>query len=270
MSFFDDKPDPLDVTIKKGDKGPSVLKIKNAINAIAKHRGTKEMEIKGEMISFPIEINDVFDQVTNDISIELFPTFKSTGKMNVRISRRRWAYIAGYYEAPFPSLLTEASNYNELINAFINGVIARAKQNREQIAEDLLRAYELLGAKMIRIVDESGMLAEVELTVPAEVPVTSGGNAHNNKETLREKKFGPNPINLEKASEYLIKLKPMSKVLNVMRSRMDGNLLSETFVENVSIGGGASLSIPGAGAKANFSLTRKWEIFVEFYDKTEL
>jgi hypothetical protein len=58
----------------------------------------------------------------------------------------------------------------------------------------------------------------------------------------------------------------MPKVINLINSRINGNLLSETLTESITLG--ASISI--IAAKAQFNMNRKLEIQVNFYDKTEL
>ncbi len=62
----------------------------------------------------------------------------------------------------------------------------------------------------------------------------------------------------------------MPKVVDVIKSRINSNLLSEMLIESVSFGVGASWSLSGVGAKASFNMNRKLEIQVKFYDKTEL
>lgn len=254
--------DPLDVVLKKNESNPLVQKVKYAINAIAGYRGAKEIEIGGDKIEFPIIISDTFDKDTYAIALEFFPAFKSTGKMTVRIARRRWTYVAGFNEKAFPTALSDVSNYDELLDAFANGCIDRAKQKREAIVEDILKAFELLGASYIKIVDQSGYNGEANPGTPVSVDV----NFNQNKETLREKNFGKNQINYEQASNYLTKLVSMPKVINLINSRINGNLLSETLNESITLG--ASISI--IAAKAQFNMNRKLEIQVNFYDKTEL
>ena len=262
--------DPLDVVLKKNESNPLVQKVKYAINAIAGYRGAKEIEIGGDKIEFPIIISDTFDKDTYAIALEFFPAFKSTGKMTVRIARRRWSFVSGYFDRPFPSALAEVSNYNELQQAYASGVISKAKEKREVIVENILKAFELLGASHINIVDQSGFLGEVEVSVPAGAPVSAGANANHSRESLREKKFGKNPIQETKALEFIPKLDIMPKVVNVIKSRLNSNLLSETLIESVSLGVGANLSVASFGANANFNMNRKLEIQVNFYDKTEL
>jgi hypothetical protein len=267
LKYVQGSTNPLDVVLKKDESNPLVSKIKYAINAIAQYRGTKEIVIKGETIVFPLVVTDTFDSDTYEIANDFFPAFKSTGKMTVRIARKRWSFVAGYYDKSFPSPLAEATNYSELQDAYANGIISKAKQKRESIVENLLKAFELLGASYINISDQSGFLGEAGVTG---TPVTASVNASHSKESLREKNFGKNPLKEKQALEYIPKLEIMPKVVNVIKSRINSNLLSETLIESVSLGVGANLSVAGVGAKASFNMNRKLEIEVKFYDKTEL
>jgi hypothetical protein len=270
LKYFQGTTDPLDVVLKKNENNPLVSKVKYAINAIAQYRGLNQILIKGDKIEFPLMVSDTFDSETYEIAQEFFPKFKMTGKMTVRVARRRWAYSAGFHGKAFPDTLSDASNYSELQVTFVNGIVDKAKRRRELIVEDVLKAFEFLGASFIRIVDNSGFEGEAKISVPAGTPVSAGVNANHSKECLREKKFGKNPINIEKANTFISKLNLMPKVVNLIKSRISGNLLSETLNETVSLGAGASLSVSGVGAEAKFKMNRTLEIHVEFYDKAEL
>jgi hypothetical protein len=267
LKYVQGSTNPLDVVLKKDESNPLVQKVKYAINAIAEYRGTKELKVGGYEVEFPLYITDSFDDETYAIAQEYFPAFKSTGKMTVRIARKRWSFVAGYYDKAFPSALAEVTNYKELQDAYASGVISKAKQKRESIVENVLKALELLGASYINIVDQSGFLGEAGVTG---TPVSASVNASHSKESLREKNFGKNPLKEKQAMEYVPKLEIMPKVVNLIKSRINSNLLSETLVENVSLGVGANLSVAGVGAKASFNMNRKLEIQVKFYDKTEL
>jgi len=267
LNIIEESEDPLDVVLKKDASNPLVSKIKYAINAIAQYRGTNQIVINNKTIEFPLGITEKFDSDTYEIAQEFFPAFKSTGKMTVRIARRRWCFVAGYYNKSFPSPLAEATNYGELQDVYENGIISKAKENRESIVENLLKAFELLGASYINISDQSGFIGEAEVSG---TPVSGSINAYQSVEALREKHFGKNPVKAKEALEYLPKLNNMPKVVTAIKSRIDSNLLSEVLVENVSLGGGASLSYGGIGGKASFSMNRKLEIRVNFYDKTQL
>lgn len=262
LKYFQGTTNPLDVVLKKNENNPLVSKVKYAINAIAQYRGMKEILIKGEKIEFPLIVSDTFDNETYEIAQEFFPAFKSTGKMTLRTARRRWTYVAGFYEKAFPSYFSEVSNYEELLETFSKGSIDKAKHKREVIVEDILKALESLGASYIKIVDQSGYSGDSNI----EVPVSVGINFNQNNETLREKNFGKNPINYHSYDEYLKKLVAMPKVINLIKSRINGNLLSETLVENIVLGAGLNI----IAGKANFNMNRKLEITVNFYDKAEL
>ena len=264
LNYFQGSKDPLDDVLKKGENNPLVSKIKYAINAIAQYRGINKIVIKGVTIGFPLSITDRFDSDTYEIASEFFPAFKSTGRMTIRIARSKWTYSAGYYGNPFPTVLSNASNYDELLNKYENGIIDNAKQIRETIVENILKAFEFLGTSSIKIFDQSGFLGETG------APVSASVNVSSSNESLRAKNFGKSPLNEKLALEYTQKLKIMPPVVNAINSRIKSNLLSETIVTNVSLGAGASLSVNGVGANASFKLNRKLEIQVTFYDKSEL
>ena len=267
LNYFQGSKDPLDDVLKKGENNPLVCKIKYAINAIAQYRGINKIVIKGVTIGFPLSITDRFDSDTYEIASEFFPAFKSTGRMTIRIARSKWTYSAGYYGNPFPTALSNASNYDELLNKYENGIIDNAKQIRETIVENILKAFEFLGTSSIKIFDQSGFLGETGVTG---TPVSASVNVSSSNESLRAKNFGKSPLNEKLALEYTQKLKIMPPVVNAINSRIKSNLLSETIVTNVSLGAGASLSVNGVGANASFKLNRKLEIQVTFYDKSEL
>lgn len=267
LKYFQGSNDSLDTVIKKGENNPLVSKIKYAINAIAQYRGLEKIVIKGVTIALPLSITDRFDSDTYEIASEFFPAFKSTGRMTIRIARRKWTYAAGYYGNTFPTALSNVSNYDELLNTYESGIIDNAKQIRKTVVEDILKAFEQLGASSIKIFDLTELSGEAEVIG---TPVSANVNVKSSNESLREKNFGKSPLNENRALEYIPKLKIMPLLVNAIKSRINSNLLSETIVTNVSLGSGANLSVNGVGAKASFNLNRKLEIRVAFYDKSEL
>jgi hypothetical protein len=81
------------------------------------------------------------------------------------------------------------------------------------------------------------------------------------------------------ALQLIEKMKSMPKVITAANSRIDSNLLSEVFTENVKLSATASLTlpagleaagIPSGSLSAEYSSSKFWQIEVDFYDKSEL
>jgi hypothetical protein len=261
--------DPIDMKFKKGDKDKLVEKIQFAINGIYKLKGISEITVDKKNYKLPISISSELDDSTYIIATEVFPSLKNKGFISVREARRSWVYTAGNMAKAFPSNLVSTSNYKELQKVYGRGFVDKSKKESDRMIEDILRAYEILGAKSIKIVDNT------DVNLKNEVSVAGEGNFSNHanftKEVLREKTFGKHTFDNALTEDFLNKFQKLPKVLGTIKSRLNGNLLSEIFFENIALGAGIEGNVLNQlSVSAGFNINRKWEISVEFYDKTEL
>lgn len=270
MELFSNEDHPIDKELTFGNVDEMVKKIKYAINAIAELRGFKSKTILGKEYIFPISIDNKFDKETYEISQDFFPSFKKTGNINVRVVRKSWSFLAGYYNKPFPLPLIKTSNYDQLKDSYENGINHKIKELSNNLIEDILKVFEYLGAKSIQIIDQTELGAETSVTVPVKVPVDVSLAANFSKHVLREKHFGINPINLNAATKLFSLFHNMPKIYGVIKSRTESNLVSESFVENITFGAKINVGVKGVGVGSKFNYARNWAIHLKFYDKSEL
>jgi hypothetical protein len=269
-------PNPLDFEFNKGDNHENISKIKHIINSIAKLKGLNQLVLNNQKINLPIEVDNHFDDDSYKIANEFFPSFKTTGKITLRSARKRWAYSSGYFSNAFPSQMVDVSNYNELLVSYLNGIKDYNRFKSDQVAESMLQLFEYLGASRIKIVNNTEKTIGSNLDVQG-IEASAKGSSTN--EVLRERKFGKSPIKTEMALQLIEKMKSMPKVITAANSRIDSNLLSEVFTENVKLSATASLTfsagleaagIPSGSLSAEYSSSKFWQIEVDFYDKSEL
>lgn len=160
-----------------------------------------------------------------------------------------------YCEHPKNSeILLPLINYNELIKTII--------------LEECLRAFEALGAKEIKIIDETGIGVSSQNSVKSSKIGVSGTSF---KEVVRKKTFGKGFFDPNRALNDIYFLPDYPNIMTVIKAREQGNLLTEEFTETININIGLDIDINSLFKNNdNFSYDRKWHFFVEFYDKNEL
>lgn len=118
----------LDKKIKKGDKGNLVYRVQVAINNIAKLRGVNSYKDKEKVktISFPLPIDPVkssFGDVTDSAAKYAFGgEYTGKGYTTLRKAREQWVRSAGYAGKPFPTELSNVSNYDDLRKIYVMNV----------------------------------------------------------------------------------------------------------------------------------------------------
>ncbi|MBI9010490.1 MAG: hypothetical protein JEZ05_10740 [Tenericutes bacterium] len=173
-------------------------------------------------------------------------TFKHYGGENGRFS-------TGLY-CPHPkdsNILIPLDNYSEIIKSLK--------------LEEVIRAFQSLGAKKIIIEDRTTINADIKGKYKG---VDSSTTINLNQELLREKQFGRGNMNEEKALSDNLFIHDMPNVTTVLQGRTSMNQIVEKFSETVDLSAGADISVLGlfeGNMKGNYK--RKWYFDVEFYDK---
>lgn len=121
----------LNKKLRKGSKGDEVKRLQYIINYIAGFRGTTSYKTPGGYtVKFPIGTDGDFGSGTQAGAYFIAPSFKNDGFITLDTARKRLAYLAGYYQKPFPSELVDSKNYKIYQNQFKTGQIDFGKQDR--------------------------------------------------------------------------------------------------------------------------------------------
>jgi len=119
----------IDKKLRKGSSGEEVKRLQFIINYIASLRGAKAFKTpSGYTVKYPISSDGVFGSDTQAGSYNISPQFKDLGFITVDMARKKLAYLAGYYDKPFPSELVGTKNYSEYQTAYKSGQIEAQKQ----------------------------------------------------------------------------------------------------------------------------------------------
>lgn len=124
------KKDGLDIDkkLRKGSKGDEVKRLQFVINYIAGLRKTTSYKTPGGYtVKFPIASDGDFGNNTQAGAFFIAPSFKNDGFITLDTARKRLAYIAGYYDRPFPSELVGTKNYNVYQDQYKTGKIDAQK-----------------------------------------------------------------------------------------------------------------------------------------------
>lgn len=117
--------------LKKGSQGDEVKRLQFAINYIASLRGTTSYKTPGGFtVKFPIATDGDFGNGTQAGAYFIAPSFKTDGFITLDTARKRLAYIAGYYNKPFPSELVGTKNYEIYQDQYKSGQIDFGKDDR--------------------------------------------------------------------------------------------------------------------------------------------
>lgn len=121
----------LNKKLRKGSKGDEVKRLQYIINYIAGFRGTTSYKTpSGYTVKFPISTDGDFGSGTQAGAYFIAPSFKNDGFITLDTARKRLAYLAGYYQKPFPSELVDSKNYKVYQDQFKTGQIDFGKQDR--------------------------------------------------------------------------------------------------------------------------------------------
>lgn len=127
------EPAGLDITkkLRKGSQGEEVKRLQFVINYIAGLRGSTSYKTPGGYtVKFPIGTDGDFGSGTQAGAYFIAPSFKSDGFITLDKARERLAYIAGYYNKPFPSELVGTKNYSKYQDQYKTGGIDFGKDDR--------------------------------------------------------------------------------------------------------------------------------------------
>jgi hypothetical protein len=127
------EPAGLDITkkLRKGSQGDEVKRLQFVINYIAGLRGSTSYKTPGGYtVKFPIGTDGDFGSGTQAGAYFIAPTFKNDGFITLDKARERLAYIAGYYNKPFPSELVGTKNYSKYQDNYKTGGIDFGKDDR--------------------------------------------------------------------------------------------------------------------------------------------
>jgi hypothetical protein len=127
------EPAGLDITkkLRKGSQGDEVKRLQFVINYIAGLRGSTSYKTPGGYtVKFPIGTDGDFGSGTQAGAYFIAPSFKSDGFITLDKARERLAYIAGYYNKPFPSELVGTKNYSKYQDNYKTGGIDFGKDDR--------------------------------------------------------------------------------------------------------------------------------------------
>jgi hypothetical protein len=118
----------IDKKLRKGSKGDEVKRLQFVINYIAGLRKTTSYKTPGGYtVKFPIASDGDFGNNTQAGAFFIAPSFKNDGFITLDTARKRLAYIAGYYNRPFPSELVGTKNYNVYQDNYKTGKIDAQK-----------------------------------------------------------------------------------------------------------------------------------------------
>jgi hypothetical protein len=115
----------IDKQLRKGSNGEEVKRLQFIINYIAAFRGASKYKTpSGYVVNFPIKADGDFGANTQAGAFFIGPiTFRDRGYITLDQARKKLAYIAGYYEKPFPGSLVGLKNYADYQTAFKAGQI---------------------------------------------------------------------------------------------------------------------------------------------------
>jgi hypothetical protein len=120
----------IDKKLRKGSKGEEVKRLQFIINYIAGFRDADKYKTPGGYtVNFPIKPDGDFGSNTQAGAYFISSKFKDQGFITLDQARRSLAFIAGYYDKPFPSELVGTKNFNDYQNAYKGGQIDANKQN---------------------------------------------------------------------------------------------------------------------------------------------
>jgi len=129
------KPDTIDIN-KKLRKGISnakdeVIRLQFIINYIAGLRKTTSYKTpSGYVVKFPIKADGDFGNNTQAGAYFISPEFSKQGYITLDQARNKLAYVAGYYQKPFPSELVGTKNYNKYQESYKSGQIKFGQDDR--------------------------------------------------------------------------------------------------------------------------------------------
>jgi len=110
--------------LRKGSSGPETERLQFIINYIAGLRGATSYKTpSGYTVKFPIKSDADFGNNTQAGAYFAFDFFKDQGYVTLDQAREKLAYIAGYYNKPFPSELVGTKNYNKYQTRYKAGKI---------------------------------------------------------------------------------------------------------------------------------------------------
>ncbi|AZB32123.1 hypothetical protein [Chryseobacterium balustinum] len=140
------------------------------------------------------------------------------------------------------------------------------------ILEEIISAYEALGAKRIEINDVLDFESEANAGgIFKGIKFSINGNQKYKKEHVRTEAYGSGVFDPERALRNKKFIYDLSNIMTTINARIHGNQTQKTFKEKIDLSGGINaevLKMFNASAKINYS--RLWQFDVEFYDKNEM
>ncbi|KNB62033.1 MULTISPECIES: hypothetical protein [Chryseobacterium] len=135
------------------------------------------------------------------------------------------------------------------------------------ILEEIISAYEALGAKRIKIFDVSHFSNDLK----ASRRLFSISSEYNsNSLVLREKEFGKGTFDPDRAKKDKVFIFDYPNVITTINARIYGNQILEKFTEQIDLSGGLEIDLLSMFSLSNnFNYKRHWQFEVEFYDKND-
>ncbi|MGE0324088.1 MAG: hypothetical protein AB7S68_17370 [Polyangiaceae bacterium] len=135
-----------------------------------------------------------------------------------------------------------------------------------EILEEIMSVFEALGATRITIEELTEYRGAVDVQEP-DVKVRS--NASASRRVLREKRFEPLGIDLERADNLRKHVHDLRDVAGIIEARRHGNEVYEHCEQLVEINCGLTVDVLGAfSTAAESSYRRRWSLEVEFISKS--
>ncbi len=135
------------------------------------------------------------------------------------------------------------------------------------ILEEVIQAFQCLGAKMIKILD----ITDIDVNAGVQkdkVEVNMEGEYK--KLIIREKEFGHSKFQFEEVLKNKVFIHDLPNIKTVIEGRITGNQTKEVFTEIVNLSFGLDINVLQLfSGNIGFNYTRNWHFEVEFFDKNE-
>lgn len=288
LDYFDG--DPNHNQFSKDDSDELIEKIQSGLNEMAQLKELKFLEVYAVKFDFPLQLTGVMDSETDLACLHFLPKYKTTGSISVKDTRERLAYLAGFSNKAFPISLVKVKNVDDFKKLYDLGVDflnkASAEDLKAKLLNEILVAYEALGAKSIKIEEKSTINASLNSTVTLKakeekeskekkeakeensvVSVESNFGSENRALTL--KRFGKGVFDPERALKNAVLIQELPNVMRIIQARVHGNQTYERFEEIINLSAGVKASSIGNSLDVKASYNQSWLFEIEFHDKIE-
>lgn len=140
------------------------------------------------------------------------------------------------------------------------------------ILEEIINAYEALGAKRIEINDVLDINSQASAGgVFKGFKFNINGAQKYKKEHVRTEAYGSGVFDPNRALKNKKFIYDLPIIMTTIDARINGNQTQKSFKEKIDLSGGINVDVLkmfNGGAKMNYK--RLWQFDVEFYDKNEM